>query len=104
MAKNKLSHKVYCDEKHDINNIIEITGSIRQPTLVEAQNYILENGLSDFIGLKVAAASGGELIPPEEARTLALYTYGYGQGCPICNHMENLKLDHCPVCLKKWSE
>ncbi len=107
MAKNKITFKKEFGD--DLRVHYYFTGSQRQPTLVEVNNFIRENRLEDdmpdYFGVAHIQLKPEDWIPPEENRTLTLSGYDGGTGdgsCPICGHERDMSGDVCPVCLRGW--
>lgn len=94
MAKNKITH-----EFGESGSII-ITGSVRQPTMVEIKNYLGDLNLEGAyaVGFNVT----GEWTPPEHALSITLWPYF--DSCPTCGKDEMFRGANCPVCLQKWPE
>lgn len=107
MARNKITFtKEWTD---DSRWEYIFTGSQRQPTLVEARNFIIENHLQDeiedYFGVVHMNLDSEEWIPPEENLSLVLRGYNGGSGdgcCPICGHERDMSGSKCPVCLRPW--
>ena len=96
MAKNKITHRW---EDH---GVLVFTGSLRQPTAVEINNYCCENGVR-LEGLYVAPVKiSGGWIPPEDLREVRCYPFT--EDCPVCGKALNMGLDVCPICGKPWAE
>ena len=111
MARNKITFEQTYDDTCRRQYIF--TGSQRQPTLVEARNFIVENGLYneiyDYFGIAHVKLRGAEeWMPPEDCKTLVLYGYEGGSGdggsCPVCGHERDMSGTVCPVCLKPWED
>ena len=106
MAKNKITYERDWDNKRYGCTVHYFTGSLRQPTIVEANNYINEHRL-EIYGIMVFAQGsmfGEEWLPPEENTTLRMFEYDAQNGdhCPICGHEHDLGGERCPVCNKRW--
>ncbi|MEG0999210.1 MAG: hypothetical protein RSF13_09300 [Clostridiales bacterium] len=94
MPKNKITH-----ERID-NGYLQFKGTLRQPTMVEIENYVNEKRLS-LEGLYVSAVNiTGGYTHPEDCKTLTIIQYV--EECPVCGNEHDLFFDHCPVCRKKW--
>ena len=106
MAKNKITYEREWNDEHYGCTVHYFTGSQRQPTIIEANNYINEHNI-EIYGIMVYARGsmfGEEWAPPEENTTLRLFEYdpANGDSCPICNHERDLGGERCPVCNKRW--
>ena len=107
MARNKITYKREYSERFGCK-VHYFTGSHRQPTIVEANNYINEHRI-EIYGIVVFAQGamfGEEYVPPEEGLVLRLFEYDAENGdhCPICGHEHDLGGERCPVCNKRWEE
>lgn len=107
MARNKITFEYEHGDDH--RNTYYFTGSIRQPTLVEIMNFIMDNHLQDeiddYFGVAPVNMKNQEYRPPEENLTVILYGYDGGNGdgsCPICGHERDMTGEFCPVCEKRW--
>ena len=112
MAKNKVSFEKDWD---DVGRAIyKFTGSQRQPTLNEVEEFIENNRPSEIedefmvCAVKVHIGDvyqGWDINEPEPNKTIEFWGYNGGRNdgsCPICNHERDLSGDKCPVCLKPW--
>lgn len=105
MARNKITfEKEYMD---DGRWEYRFTGSLREPTLTEAMNFIVESRLwdeiDDIFGVTYIRFKSEEWLPPEESKTLVFMGYDDNRdSCPICGHERDMGGNVCPVCLKKW--
>lgn len=105
MAKNKITYKREYSERFGCK-VHYFTGSQRQPTIVEANNYINEHHI-EIYGIVVFAQGsmfGEEWVPPEEGVVLRLFEYEESneERCPICGHEHDLGGSKCPVCMRPW--
>lgn len=90
MAKNVLSHIM------DDMGRYRITGTRRQPSIVEAVNYlnsILPYGLEGCYVTGITC-DGGQL----DSNILLLSEYS--DSCPVCGQEQDVCGDNCPVCKK----
>lgn len=107
MAKNKITYERFRDSDYN-HTVHRFTGSLRQPTLYEANNYLWEHRAEinyEFGGLAIWARFrlGEEYILAEESKTLELYEYDdYSDDCPICGRERALSGDNCPFCNRPW--
>lgn len=104
MAKNKITYER--DRSERLGNVHYFTGSLRQPTIIEANNYINEHNI-EIYGMVVYAQGsffGEYWLPPESNKTLALFEYEVANGdpCPICGNEKDLGGSKCPVCMRPW--
>ena len=106
MAKNKITYE--WDRNERLGLVHYFTGSLRQPTIIEANNYINEHHIEIYGVVVYAQGSGfGEYwLPPESNKTLALFEYDEANGdpCPICGNEKDLGGSKCPVCMRPWEE
>ena len=107
MAKNKITFEM--ERGEDGRCEYRFTGSLRQPTFVEIQNYINDNRLhdniDDFFGIAFLSFKEEGYIPPEVNTAIVLRGYDGGTGdgsCPVCGHERDMGGDRCPTCLKPW--
>jgi len=104
MAKNKITYGRFRSERLGIVHCF--AGSVRQPTIIEANNYLNENNIEIYGILVFAQGSGfGEYwLPPEVSKTLKLFEYEAANGdpCPICGNEKDLGGTKCPVCMRPW--
>ncbi len=107
MPQNKITFRKDWDGRWEYYFI----GSLRQPTLVEARNYIVEKRLQDdvddYFGIAHISLKCENWAPPEENKTLVLYGYDGGSGdgtCPVCGHERDMGSEVCPVCLRPWDQ
>ena len=104
MAKNKITYE--WDRNERLGLVHRFTGSLRQPTIIEANNYLNENHIEIYGVLVFAQGSGfgEEWIPPEESKVLQLVEYDVANGdsCPICGNEKDLGGSKCPVCMRPW--
>ena len=115
MAKNKITF----EKSHDdtFRAVYRFTGSCRQPTMNEIEEFIEDNlRSSDFDDAFMVYAMkcqrddcgyqggfGSETIN----KTVEFWGYDGGMNdgsCPICGKERDLSGEHCPVCLKPWGE
>ena len=106
MARNKITYEAEIGSEHYGCTVHYFHGSQRQPTIVEANNYINEHRI-EIYGIMVYARGsmfGEEWAPPEENTTLRLFEYNpaNGDSCPICDHERDLGGERCPVCMRPW--
>ena len=107
MARNKITFgKEYTDYGRWKYTF---TGSQRQPTLAEINNFIVEKHLGDeiddYFGVAIGHLKPEEWVPPEDCLTIEIWGYDGGKGdgsCPVCNHERDFSGDRCPVCDKPW--
>lgn len=107
MARNKITfNREYENGRWEYT----FTGSVRQPTLVEINNFIAEkrlyDGIDDYFGIAVVQTKAEEYVPPEDALTVTLYGYDGGcndGSCPVCGRERDFSKDYCPVCERRWS-
>lgn len=92
MAKNKITI-----ESNDKGHFI-IKGSIRQPTLNEAVNILLDKG---FEGGYIVCVYASEYISDDDCKSITLIPYE--EKCPICGHEYDVFGDYCPICKREWS-
>ena len=108
MARNKITFERDFD---DVGRAIyTFTGSQRQPTLVEIEEYIENEQPSEiedeFMVYAIKGHSeyqGWGLGEPN--KTVEFWGYSGGRGdssCPICGHERDYSGDKCPVCFKPW--
>ncbi len=76
------------------------TGSVRQPTFAEINNWCVENHMS-LEDTYVAAVTLGEWVPPEVVRSVTLFNFDRDD-CPVCHKRISDSTDICPVCKKPW--
>lgn len=78
------------------------TGSQRQPTLLEVNNYCVRNRLE--IGFCVVLVRDPEeWVPPEDAKSVELLNINCNEDkCPICGRERDLWKDNCPTCGTPW--
>ena len=104
MARNKITYDRDRDER--LGLVHRFTGSVRQPTIIEANNYLNENNIEIFGIVVYAQGSGfGEYwLPPENSKTLELFEYEVANGdpCPICGNEKDLGGSKCPICMRPW--
>ena len=104
MAKNKITYDR--DRNARLGLVHRFTGSLRQPTIIEANNYLNENNIEIYGILVFAQGNGfGEYWnPPEDSTTLELFEYEVANGdpCPICGNEKDLGGSKCPICLRPW--
>ncbi|MBQ7516393.1 MAG: hypothetical protein IJS96_08935 [Schwartzia sp.] len=107
MARNKITFEIVWGDDQRAHYFF--TGSQRQPTLVEINNFICENRLEDdlpdYFGVTHIALKDQEWVPPEEVKTVEFLGYDGGTGdgsCPVCGHERDMSKDVCPVCLRGW--
>ena len=104
MARNKITYDWDRDER--LGLVHRFTGSVRQPTIIEANNYLNENNIEIFGIVVYAQGSGfGEYsLPPENSKTLELFEYEVANGapCPICGNEKDLGGSKCPICMRPW--
>lgn len=109
MARNKITFET---EYRNGRMLYHFTGNKRQPTIVEAYDFLVENRLfneiNDSFGVACIDLYEKDWLPPEEACTLTFEGYDGGTGgsgsCPICGHERDLSGDYCPICKRKWQE
>lgn len=104
MAKNKITFEERYDSVRSRTEYI-LTGSQRQPTIVEANNYLIENHIEviEYFGVTLINFASEEWVPPDECKSLVFYGYDGGEcTCPICGHERDLYKDTCPTCGKPW--
>lgn len=106
MARNKITYeREYSEQFHCI--VHRFTGSLRQPTFIEANNVMRDCKEYDFNNIAIFATGnfGEYWLPPEENRVLELFEYDdYEKVCPICGHERDLGAELCPVCMRPWVE
>ena len=114
MARNKITFERTWDDVGRATYIF--TGSQRQPTLVEIQDWIeahnpMEIGDPFMVcAIKCQDLSGGYQSgygEGEESKTVELWGYSGGRNdgsCPICGHERDLSESKCPVCDRPWEE
>ena len=104
MARNKITYDRDRDER--LGLVHRFTGSVRQPTIIEANNYLNENHIEIYGIVVYAQGSGfGEYwLPPEDSKTLELFEYEVANGdpCPICGNEKDLGGSKCPICMRPW--
>lgn len=104
MAKNKIAYE--WDRSARLGLVHRFIGSQRQPTIIEANNYLNEHHIEIYGVLVFAQGSGfgEEWIPPEESTVLQLIEFdeANGDSCPICGHEQDLGGSKCPVCMRPW--
>lgn len=105
MPKQKLTHEIEWEPVTGSYRILKITGSQRQPTMAEAQEYLYQNHLPEEIWV-AGFYHSGEWDDWTESRTLELREYtALKEGmCPICHQALDLYHDKnkCPCCGKTW--
>ena len=107
MARFKITYKMEWSERNKHILLHKFTGNTRQPTIVEANNYIRDHSRYEFNTIAVWAAGGfGEYwLDPEEEKTLVLCEYDdYDHHCPICGHERDMGGSKCPICFRPWEE
>ena len=114
MAKNKITFEREFD---DVGRATyRFTGSRRQPTLNEIEEFIENNKRSidlDDAFMVCAVKCKSEdcgyqgFGEPEVNKTVEFWGYDGGRNdgsCPICGKERDLSGSRCPVCLREWEE
>ena len=112
MARNKITFEREWD---DVGRATyKFTGSQRQPTLSEIEEFIENERPSEiedeFMVCAVKGRSEGgaqcwDLGGYEPSKTIEFWGYNGGSGdgtCPICGHERDMSGSKCPVCLRPW--
>ena len=113
MAKNKITFEREFDDEGRAT--YRFTGSQRQPTMNEIEEWLENNNPSEIedyfmvFAIKCKDLSGGYqgFGEPEENKTVAFWGYNGGSGegrCPICGKERDLSGECCPVCNKPWED
>lgn len=92
--RNKLTYE-------EIDNGFVVTGSLRQPTIVEAINFLVEKSCNFEGSFVIGVQITGEYIPPEDVRSIRLYEFS-SEFCPVCGKPHDLFSEKCPICYKRW--
>ena len=105
MARFKIKSYTREQSERDPHIILhKFEGNIRQPTIVEANNYLVDAYPHYSInGIPVWAHGdyGEYWLDPDEWKTLVLYEYDdFGMHCPICGHERDMCGSKGPVCLR----
>ena len=101
MAKNKITFERDFD---DVGRAIyKFTGSQRQPTMNEIEEWLEENDPAEIEDYFMVCAM--KCKETEENKTVEFWGYDGGKNdgsCPICGKERDLSKNYCPVCLKPW--
>lgn len=110
--KNKISFEREWDDEG--RAIYRFTGSQRQPTMNEIEEWIENNNPSEIeeyfmvYALKckdIGGYQGFDEYEPEENKTIEFWGYYGGKNggsCPICGKERDLSGERCPVCDRPW--
>ena len=106
MARNKITHEIMWEPIKMDYRIIRLTGSQRQPTMAEAQQYLAEHDLPVEIWV-TGFFNNGEWMDASECKTLELWEYTAMKNgvCPICNTASGMYKtleEKCPCCGREW--
>ena len=111
MAKNKITFERDFD---DVGRAIyKFTGSQRQPTMNEIEEWLEENDPAEIEDYFMVCAMKCKNLDSgyqgfgetEENKTVEFWGYNGGKNggsCPICGKERDLSKNYCPVCLKPW--
>jgi hypothetical protein len=114
MARNKITFEKDYDEA--CRAIYRFSGTQRQPTLDEIEEFIVDNNLQyeidDYFmvcAIKGSAAESGYQGWNDNEKNKVVEFWGYNGGsgdgcCPICGHERDMSGSRCPVCDKPWEE
>ena len=114
MARNRITFEIDFDQSN--RAIYRFTGSQRQPTLDEVENYIIDNRLQWKIpdSFMICAVRGNSAEGEEQhyfdeydEKNKVLELWGYdcdSYSCPICGHEREMSGKKCPVCMRPWEE
>lgn len=112
VARNKITLEVDYDDSG--RAVYRFTGSQRQPTLNEIEEWIADNRpdeIKDYFAvcaIKCQDIDGGYqgFNEPEVNKTVEFWGYDGGSGdggsCPICGHERDVAGSVCPVCCRPW--